>query len=108
MPQVQLISQNHRKTQIETSSYHSEDCKTRWNTIQDPAIGSNNPLCSWIKDILMGCPQVVKVTSNTALVYTGAPQGCVLCCLPTPQMTGWALLQHKVADNTARERPSLQ
>ena len=44
-------------------------------------LGLNTPLCAWILDFLTARPQVVRVgshTSNTLILNTGSPQGCVL------------------------------
>jgi hypothetical protein len=44
-------------------------------------LGLNTSLCNWILDFLTGHHQVVRVGSNTSdtlILNTGAPQGCVL------------------------------
>ena len=44
-------------------------------------LGLNTSLCNWILDFLTGRPRVVRVGSNTSetlILNTGAPQGCVL------------------------------
>ena len=44
----------------------------------------NPSICNWILDFLTGRPLVVRVcnnTSETLIINTGAPQGCVLCPL---------------------------
>ncbi|XP_052328230.1 growth factor receptor-bound protein 10-like isoform X2 [Oncorhynchus keta] len=43
-------------------------------------LGLNTSLCNWMLDLLMGHPQVLRVSNNTSatLIHnTGAPQGCV-------------------------------
>ena len=44
-------------------------------------LGLNTSLCNWILDFQTGRPQVVRVgnnTSDTLMLNTGAPPGCVL------------------------------
>ena len=44
-------------------------------------LGLSTSLCNWLLDFLTGRPQSVRVggnTSNTIILNTGAPQGCVL------------------------------
>ena len=44
-------------------------------------LGLHSSLCNWIRDFLIGRPQVVRVGSNTSamvILNTGAPQQCVL------------------------------
>jgi hypothetical protein len=44
-------------------------------------LGLNTSLCNWILDFLTGGPLVVRVGNNTSatlILYTGAPQGCML------------------------------
>jgi hypothetical protein len=67
------------------------DYKSAFNTILPSklitklrTLGRNTSLCNWILDFLdflTGCPQVVRVgnnTSDTLILNTGTPQGCVL------------------------------
>ena len=44
-------------------------------------LGLNTTFCNWIPDVLVGRPQAVRIgnrTSNTTILNTGGPQGCVL------------------------------
>uniref|UniRef100_A0AAZ3QEV2 Reverse transcriptase domain-containing protein n=1 Tax=Oncorhynchus tshawytscha TaxID=74940 RepID=A0AAZ3QEV2_ONCTS len=69
----------------------------------------NTSLCHWILDFLTGCPQVVRVGSNssaTLILNTGAPQGCVLSPLLYSLFTHDCMARHdsytiiKFADDT--------
>ena len=72
-------------------------------------LGLNTSLCNWILDFLTGCPQVVRVGSNTSatlILNTGAPQGCVLSPLLYSLFIHDCMARHdsntiiKFADNT--------
>jgi hypothetical protein len=71
-------------------------------------LGQNTSLCNWILDFLMGRPQVVRVgnnTSDTLIINTGAPQGCVLRPLLYSLFTHDCMARHdsntiKFADDT--------
>ena len=74
------------------------------------ALGLNPILCNWFLDILMDCPQVVKVGNNISIpliLNTGAPQGCVLSPLMYSLFTHDCMDTHasnsviKFADTTA-------
>ena len=44
-------------------------------------LGLNTSLCNWILDFLTGCPQVIRIGTNTSatlILNAGAPQRCVL------------------------------
>lgn len=43
-------------------------------------LGLSSSICHWIKDFLTNCPQMVRLgpySSSTAMLSTGAQQGCV-------------------------------
>jgi hypothetical protein len=71
-------------------------------------LGQNTSLCNWILDFLMSRPQVVRVgnnTSDTLIINTGAPQGCVLRPLLYSLFTHDCMARHdsntiKFADDT--------
>jgi hypothetical protein len=72
-------------------------------------LGLNTSLCNWILDFLTGCPQVVRVGSNTSvtlILNTGAPQGCLLSPLLYSLFTHNCMARHdsnniiKFADDT--------
>lgn len=53
-------------------------------------LGLSLPMCNWILDFLTNRPRSVRVgrnTSNTFLLSTGSPQGCVLSPLVFTLMT---------------------
>ena len=60
-------------------------------------LGLNTCLCNWIRDFLMGRPQVVRVGNNTSvtlILNTGAPQGCVLSPLLSSLFTHDCTARH--------------
>ena len=72
-------------------------------------LGLNTSLCNWILNFPTGRPQVVRVGSNTSatlILYTGAPQGCVLSPFLYSLFTHDCMARHdsntviKFADNT--------
>ena len=74
------------------------------------SLGINTSPCNWILDILMGRPQVVRVSNNTSamlILNTGSPQGCVLSPLLYSMFTHDCPARHdsntiiKFAEDTA-------
>uniref|UniRef100_A0A674ED18 Reverse transcriptase domain-containing protein n=1 Tax=Salmo trutta TaxID=8032 RepID=A0A674ED18_SALTR len=72
-------------------------------------LGLKTSLCNYILDFLTGCPQVVRVGSNTSatlILNTGVPQGCVLSPLLYSLFTHDCTARHdsntivKFADDT--------
>lgn len=72
-------------------------------------IGISTPLCNWLLDFLTDRPQMVRVgknSSETTIMNTGVPQGCVLSPLLFTLMTHDCSAKHnpnhiiKFADDT--------
>uniref|UniRef100_A0A3P9KN81 Reverse transcriptase domain-containing protein n=1 Tax=Oryzias latipes TaxID=8090 RepID=A0A3P9KN81_ORYLA len=72
-------------------------------------LGVNTPICNWLLDFLSQRPQTVRAgnnTSNTIILNTGAPQGCVLSPLLFTLLTHDCTTTHstnhlvKFADDT--------
>lgn len=63
--------------------------------------GLNTSLCSWILDFHTEQPQTLQISNtNTTMLSTGAPQGCILSLLLTHNSTSSSSTNHMIKFTT--------